>query len=103
MENKKIIFRYFIVDLTIWILLILGVSFGEYIYNQNISIYFLNRYVICVLMTIVYLGAYLFVYGRMVTEQMRNSKLSQPKYRLISLGISLLLVVVLDYVIRYIF
>ena len=66
MKDKNALLRYFTVDLVIWAL--------------------------CMVMACTFLVLYLAAYGLLITDEVKASKINQPRFRMASLAVSFMLV-----------
>jgi hypothetical protein len=84
MKDKNALLRYFTVDLVIWALVKFSIGLSQSVWGQS-----LNRYVLCMVMAGV---LYLAAYGLLITDEVKASKINQPRFRMASLAISFMLV-----------
>ena len=74
MKDKNALLRYFTV-------------LSQSVWGQS-----LNRYVLCMIMAGTFLVLYLAAYGLLITDEVKASKINQPRFRIASLAISFMLV-----------
>ena len=87
MKDRNALLRYFTVDLVIWALVKFSIALSQSVWGQT-----LNKYVLCMVMAGTFLVLYLVAYGLLITEEVRASKINQPRFRMASLAISFILV-----------
>ena len=80
MKDKNALLRYFTVDLVIWALVKFSIGLSQSVWGQS-----LNRYVL-------FLVLYLAAYGLLITDEVKASKINQPRFRMASLAVSFMLV-----------
>ena len=78
MKDKNALLRYFTVDLVIWALVKFSIGLSQSVWGQS-----LNRYVLCMVMA---------GYGLLITDEVKASKINQPRFRMASLAVSFMLV-----------
>ena len=84
MKDKNALLRYFTVDLVIWALVKFSIGLSQSVWGQS-----LNRYVLCMVMAGTFLVA---AYGLLITDEVKASKINQPRFRMASLAVSFMLV-----------
>ncbi len=91
MKDKNALLRYFIVDLIVWALVIFSIDLSQSVWGQS-----MNRYVLCIVMAATFLVLYLAAYGFLITDEVKASKINQPRFRMASLAISFVIVSMLE-------